>query len=211
MAITSRKEFSMADFSKQQINALIIILASYLLLLLDASIVITGLPEIQSDLGFSSVTLSWVQNAYTLCFGSLLLVGARAGDLLGRRRVYLFAVALFALSSLVIGLAQSPGMMIAARAVQGMSAAVLAPSTLSLLSLYFKEGEERVKALSLYGATAGIGATLGLVLGGVFAGWFSWRVGFRGATWMLAFGVLTLVAGNLPVLFKRVKRKSVTP
>lgn len=168
----------MSQFSSRQRNALAIILASYLLILLDTSIVITGLPEIQASLGFSQVGLSWVQNAYTLAFGSLLLLGARAGDLFGRKNVFMWAIACFALASFVIGLTQSTSLMIAARAAQGASAAVLAPATLSLLSTYFSEGEERVRALSLYGATAGIGATLGLVLGGMFAGWLSWRVGF---------------------------------
>ncbi len=168
----------MSQFSQRQRNALIVILASYLLILLDTSIVITGLPEIQASLGFSQVGLSWVQNAYTLTFGSLLLLGARAGDILGKKRVFMMAILVFSLTSFVIAIATQPWVMIAARLVQGASSAVLAPATLSLLSIYFAEGEERVKALSLYGATAGIGATLGLVLGGIFACWFSWRVGF---------------------------------
>lgn len=168
----------MFHFSQRQRNAIIIILASYLLILLDTSIVITGLPEIQASLGFSQVGLSWVQNAYTLTFGSLLLLGARAGDILGKKRVFMIAIIVFSLTSFIIAVSAAPWVMIAARLVQGASSAVLAPATLSLLSIYFSEGEERVKALSLYGATAGIGATLGLVLGGVFAGWFSWRIGF---------------------------------
>jgi EmrB/QacA subfamily drug resistance transporter len=168
----------MADFNKSQINALIVILATYLLILLDTSVVITGLPQIQESLGFSQVGLSWVQNAYTLSFGSLLMLGARAGDIVGRKRIFRLGILIFTLSSLVIGLAPSATVMIVARVIQGASAAILAPTTLALLSTYFKEGPERVKALSFYAATAGIGATAGLVLGGLFAGLLSWRVGF---------------------------------
>lgn len=157
---------------------LAIIMASYLMIVIDVSIVITGLPQIQADLGFSHTGLSWVQNAYTLAFGSLLLLGARAGDLLGRRRMFVAGLGLFTLASLAIGVAQNPAWLLTARAVQGMGSAVLAPSTLALLSTHFAEGPERTRALSLYAAAAGIGATLGLVLGGLFADLFSWRAGF---------------------------------
>lgn len=157
---------------------LIVVLASYLMILLDASIVITGLPNIRDAFGFSAPGLSWVQNIYTLAFGTLLLSGARAGDLFGRRRVYLVGVTLFTLASLAIGLAPNAAVLLAARGVQGMGAAVLAPTTLALLSTHFAEGAERNRALSLYAATAGVGASLGLVVGGIFAGWISWRVGF---------------------------------
>ncbi|SCK25739.1 MFS transporter [Vogesella sp. LIG4] len=155
-----------------------IIMASYLMILIDVSIVITGLPRIQAGLGFSPVGLSWVQNAYTLALGGLLLLGARAGDILGRRRMLLLGLAIFTLASLAIGLAQTPAWLLAARAVQGAGSAILAPATLALLSTHFAEGPERTRALSLYAATAGIGATLGLVLGGLFAELLSWRAGF---------------------------------
>ena len=157
---------------------LAIIMASYLMIVIDVSIFITGLPQIQSTLGFSHAGLSWVQNAYTLAFGSLLLLGARAGDLLGRRRMFVAGLGLFTLASLAIGVAQNPAWLLTARAVQGVGSAVLAPSTLALLSTHFAEGPERTRALSLYAAAAGIGATLGLVLGGLFADLFSWRAGF---------------------------------
>lgn len=157
---------------------LAIIMASYLMIVIDVSIVITGLPQIQSTLGFTHAGLSWVQNAYTLAFGSLLLLGARAGDLLGRRRMFVAGMGLFTLASLAIGVAQNPAWLLTARAVQGVGSAVLAPSTLALLSTHFAEGPERTRALSLYAAAAGIGATLGLVLGGLFADLFSWRAGF---------------------------------
>jgi EmrB/QacA subfamily drug resistance transporter len=157
---------------------LIVVLVSYLMIVLDISIVITGLPSIRDDLGFSTADLSWVQNAYTLAFGGLLLLAARAGDVVGRRRMFVGGLAIFTVASLVIGLAPTPGVLLSARAIQGVGAAILAPSTLALLSVNFPEGPERTRALSLYAAVAGVGASLGLVLGGLFAGWLSWRVGF---------------------------------
>ena len=164
--------------SRTQRRVLGIVLLSYLIIVLDISIVITGLPEIQASLGFTPTGLSWVQNAYTLAFGGLLMLGARAGDLLGRKRVFLAGLSLFTLASLAVGLAPSPSWLIFARAVQGIGAAILAPATLSLLTSYFPEGEERTRALALYAAAAGFGASLGLVLGGLFAGLVSWRAGF---------------------------------
>lgn len=159
-------------------TVLAIIVASYLMIVVDISIVITGLPRIQASLGFSAAQLSWVTNAYTLAFGGLLLLGARAGDILGRRRMFIVGLSLFTLASMAIGVAQSVGWMLAARAIQGAGAAVLAPSTLALLSTHFAEGPARTRALSLYAAAAGVGATLGLVLGGLFADLLSWRAGF---------------------------------
>ena len=135
---------------------LVIIMTSYLMIVIDISIVITGLPKIQAGLGFSPAGLSWVQNAYTLAFGGLLLLGARAGDLLGRRRMFIVGLGLFTAASLAIGLAATAAWLITARAVQGVGAAILAPSTLALLSTHFPEGPERTRALGWYGATAGI-------------------------------------------------------
>lgn len=156
---------------------LAIILASYLMIVLDISIVITALPEIQDTLGFSPTALSWVQNAYALTFGGLLLLGARAGDILGRRRVFVFGIALFTFASMLGGLAQSPGWLLAARALQGVGAAIAAPSTLALLTTSFREGPERTRAIALYSAVAGAGGSLGLVLGGMLTTWVSWRWG----------------------------------
>ncbi|MBI1173087.1 MFS transporter [bacterium] len=162
----------------QQRAVLTIVLATYMMILLDTSIVITGLPEIRAEFGFSPAMLAWVQAAYTIAFGGFLMLGARMGDLMGRKRVFLGGLALFTLSSLAIGAAPSAAVILGARAVQGLGAAVLAPSTLALLQIHFAEGEERTRALSAYAATAGIGSSLGLVLGGIFAGWLSWRIGF---------------------------------
>ena len=157
---------------------LAIALVSYFMIVLDASIVITGLPHIRASLGFGEAGLSWVQNAYMLAFGGLLLLGARAGDLFGRRRMFLFGLTVFTLASAAIGAALSPAWLVVARAVQGAGAAVLAPATLALLTATFPEGPARTRALGLYGATAGISASLGLVAGGLLADLLSWRVGF---------------------------------
>jgi EmrB/QacA subfamily drug resistance transporter len=157
---------------------LAIVLASYTMIVLDISIVITALPKIDHALGFSATALSWVQNAYLLTFGGLLLLGARAGDLLGRRRMFIAGLGLFTIASIAVGTAQSEAWLIAARAVQGVGAAILAPSTLALLQTSFPEGPERTRAVAYYAAVAGVAATVGLVVGGIFAGLLSWRVGF---------------------------------
>src|SRR4051794_41750385 len=125
---------------------LAIILAGYLLVLIDVSILMAALPSIPADLGFSASGLSWAQNAYTLTFGGLLLLGARAGDLLGRRRTFVVGIGVFTAASLAVGLAQSPAGVIVARAVQGIGAAPLAPSTLGLVLTRFSKGEERPRA-----------------------------------------------------------------
>ncbi|SDZ70775.1 MFS transporter, DHA2 family, multidrug resistance protein [Variovorax sp. YR266] len=155
-----------------------IVLASYSMIVIDNSIVITGLPSIRDGLGFSATGLSWVQNAYALAFGGLMLLGARAGDLLGRRYVLVAGLAIFTVASLAIGLAGTPAWLIGARAVQGVGAAILAPSTLALLSTSFSEGPERNRVLGWYGAVGGITASVGLVVGGVVADLISWRAGF---------------------------------
>ncbi|WLI90789.1 MFS transporter [Massilia sp. R2A-15] len=157
---------------------LAIILVSYVMIVLDTSVVLTGLPKIHQQLGFSDNELAWVQSAYTLTFGGFLLLAARAGDILGRRRMLVAGLALFTAASMAIGMAQSAGWMIAARAVQGVGAAILAPSTLALLQTTFAEGAERTRAVSLYSAVAGIAASVGLVLGGVLTEYLSWRAGF---------------------------------
>lgn len=157
---------------------LAIILVSYLIIVLNISIVITALPAIQAEMGLSTAGVSWVQNAYTLAFGGLLLVGARAGDILGRRRMFVVGVAVFTAASLAIGLATSDLSMIAARALQGVGAAILAPSSLALIPASFPEGEERTRAVAFYGAIAGIGSSIGMVLGGILTHALSWRLGF---------------------------------
>ncbi|MGZ6745098.1 MAG: MFS transporter [Nocardioides sp.] len=157
---------------------LAVILVSYFLILLDNSVVFTGLPSIQAGLHLSPVGLSWVQDAYTLVFGGLLLLGARLGDLLGRRRVFVGGLVVFVGASFLIGVAPTGEWLVGARALQGIGAAVVAPSSLALLTASFPEGEARSRAVALYGATAGVGASLGLVVGGAAATWVSWRAGF---------------------------------
>jgi EmrB/QacA subfamily drug resistance transporter len=154
-----------------------IILACYLMIIVDISVIITALPDIHSALSFSSTGLSWVQNAYALTFGGLLLLGARAGDILGRRRVFVAGIVVFTAASLLAGLAQSPSWLLAARAVQGVGAAIAAPSTLALLTVTFREPGERIRAVAWYSAVAGAGGSLGLLLGGALTQWVSWRWG----------------------------------
>ncbi|APF40534.1 MFS transporter [Neomicrococcus aestuarii] len=161
-----------------QTAILAIILLSYFMVLLDNSVIFTALPSLQSDLDLTRGELSWVQDIYTLVFGGFLLLGARAGDLLGRRRVFIAGLAIFTLASFLIGIAPAGWWIIASRALQGIGAAIVAPATLSLLTSSFAEGNERSRAISWYGATAGIGASLGLVLGGALTSWISWRAGF---------------------------------
>jgi EmrB/QacA subfamily drug resistance transporter len=157
---------------------LAIIIASYLMIVLDIAIAITALPEIHTSLDFSDTGLSWVQNAYMLAFGGLLLFGARSGDILGRRRMFILGIGIFTFASLAVGLAPSASWLVGARALQGVGAAILAPSTLALLTSYFPEGHERTRAVAYYGAVAGVGASLGLVLGGVLTTYVSWRYAF---------------------------------
>ncbi len=174
----TRGDLREVDPAASSTAVLAIVLTSYLMIVLDISIVVTALPQMQAGLGFTGAGLSWVQNAYTLTFGGLLMLGARAGDLLGRRRMFIVGLGLFTLASLAVGLAESASWLIGARAVQGVGAAILAPSTLALLSTTFPKGPQRTRALGWYGATAGIGASIGLVAGGLLADWVSWRVGF---------------------------------
>ncbi|MDX2606228.1 MFS transporter [Streptomyces caniscabiei] len=157
---------------------LTIICVSYFMVILDNSIVFTGLPQIQSAMGFSATGLSWITNAYVLVFGGLLLLGARAGDLFGHRRMFVYSLVVFSLASLLVGAAQTQWWLIAARALQGVGAAVLAPSALSLLTRSFAEGRARDRAMAAYSAVAGLGASLGLVVGGLVADLISWRAGF---------------------------------
>jgi MFS family permease len=156
---------------------LAVILAGQLMIMLDATIVTIALPKIRGTLGFSSTSLSWVQNAYTLTFGGFLLLGARAGDILGRRRMFMIGIGVFTLSSLLGGLAQTGSELLTARAVQGIGAAIAAPSTLALLTSRFTEGPDRLRAIGLYGAVSSGGASVGLVAGGMLTDWLSWRWG----------------------------------
>ncbi|MGH9170015.1 MAG: MFS transporter [Acidimicrobiales bacterium] len=154
---------------------LAVILTAQLMVVLDATIVNVALPHIQRSLGFSSSSLSWVLNAYVLTFGGLLLLGARSGDLLGRRRTFLAGISLFTVSSFTGGLAQSAWMLLAARATQGIGGALAAPAALALLASVFPEGAARVRAIGLYTTVSAAGGAIGLVAGGVLTEWASWR------------------------------------
>jgi EmrB/QacA subfamily drug resistance transporter len=155
--------------------ALTIIAASQLMVVLDATIVNIALPQMQQALGFSTTSLSWVLNAYTLTFGGLLLLGGRAGDILGRRRMFVGGILLFTLASLLGGLATSAGWLLAARALQGVGAAIAAPTALSLITTNFAEGGERNRALGVFSAVAVSGGAIGLIAGGMLTSWLSWR------------------------------------
>jgi EmrB/QacA subfamily drug resistance transporter len=155
--------------------ALVIMLSAQLMIILDMTVVNIALPHIQAGLHFSTDGLSWVLNAYTLTFGGLLLLGGRAGDILGRRRVFLAGIILFTLASLAGGLATEAWWLLAARALQGVGGALASPAVLALVVGSFPEGRERTRALGLYSAVLMGGASLGLVLGGVITEWASWR------------------------------------
>ncbi len=174
-----------------------IVLIGQFMVVLDASIVNVALPSIQRDLHFSSSNLQWVINAYTLTFAGFLLLGGRAADLFGRRRIFLVGLAVFTLSSLLGGMAQSEGWLVGARALQGLGAAILAPATLTILTATFAEGPARARALGAWSAVSAAGASAGALFGGILTDLLSWR-------WILfvnvPVGIVALVAarGYLP-------------
>ncbi|HET7044036.1 MAG TPA: DHA2 family efflux MFS transporter permease subunit [Gaiellaceae bacterium] len=155
-------------------SALALIVTAQFMVVLDVAIVNVALPSIRSDLGFSQESLQWVITAYAIVFGGVLLLGGRLADLLGRRRLFVAGLALFALSSLLCGLAWSEPSLIVFRGVQGLGGALLAPAALSLLMTTFVEGRERNLALGIYGAASGSGAAAGVLLGGVLTSFLSW-------------------------------------
>ncbi|HYT30009.1 MAG TPA: MFS transporter, partial [Actinomycetota bacterium] len=145
------------------------------MVVLDISIVNVALPSIQSELHFSASGLQWVVNAYTLTFAGFLLLGGRAADLFGRRRMFLLGLGMFTVASLLGGLAQNQAMLLAARALQGLGGAVLAPATLTILTTSFSEGAARARALGVWSAVAAAGASAGALLGGILTDLISWR------------------------------------
>src|SRR5437773_8447184 len=157
-------------------NAVLALIAvAQFMVILDATIVNVALPTIKVDVGFSEASLSWVLNAYTLVFGGFLLLGGRAADRLGRRRLFAAGIALFSGASLVCGAAQSEAMLLVARGLQGLGGAMVSPAALSILLTTFAEGQERNRALAVWGAIAGAGGAVGLLLGGVLVQLLSWR------------------------------------
>ena len=154
---------------------LAVVATAFFMTILDVSIVNVALPSIARALDFSQANLQWVITAYAISFGGFLLLGGRAADLLGRRRVFIVGVALFTVASFVCGVAQSEGMLIAARAIQGLGGAVISPAALSIVMTSFEEGAERNKALGVWGALGGSGAAVGVLAGGVLTQYLSWR------------------------------------
>ena len=153
---------------------LVLICFAQFMVILDATIVNVALPSIQADLHLSEGNLQWIVNAYTLVFGGFLLLGGRMGDLLGRKRLFLVGLVIFTGASLLDGLANSEGLLIGARSLQGLGAALISPAALSIIATTFKEGAERAKALAVWAAIAIGGSAVGLVLGGVLTQYFSW-------------------------------------
>ncbi|WP_254406694.1 MFS transporter, partial [Streptomyces sp. AC627_RSS907] len=154
---------------------LTVIALAQLMVVLDSTIVNIALPSAQRDLGMSDGNRQWVITAYTLAFGGLLLLGGRIADLVGRKRTFVIGLIGFATASAIGGAATTPAMLFAARALQGVFAAVLAPSALSLLTTTFTDPRERGKAFGIYGALAGSGAAVGFVVGGVLTEYLNWR------------------------------------
>jgi EmrB/QacA subfamily drug resistance transporter len=155
--------------------ALMLLAMTQFVIVIDASIVNVALPSIGAALHFSRDDLSWVVNAYTLTFGGFLLLGGRLADLLGRRRMFMLGLIVFSLASLAGGLAQSEAWLIAARAIQGLGAAIVSPAALSIITTTFAEGAERNRALGIWGAVAGLGGAAGVLLGGILTSGLSWR------------------------------------
>ena|SRR5437762_320343 len=155
-------------------SALALIVTAQFMVILDVAIVNVALPSIKTDLGFSETSLQWVVSAYAIIFGGALLLGGRLADILGRRRMFVTGLALFAASSLLCGIAWSEGSLIAFRGVQGLGGALLAPAALSLLMTTFNEGRDRNLALGIYGAASGSGAAAGVLLGGVLTSYLHW-------------------------------------
>lgn len=171
-------EFTSHDTPPKRLGlALFVICAAQLMIVLDGTIVNIALPHIEADLGFSQANLQWVVTIYTLAFGGVLLLGGRLGDLYGRRRMFVWGIALFTLASLVAGVAQSEAMMLGARALQGLGGALAAPNALALITTTFPAGKERNRAMGVFAAMSGAGAAIGLILGGALTE-IDWRWNF---------------------------------
>ncbi|HEX6027118.1 MAG TPA: MFS transporter [Solirubrobacter sp.] len=182
-------------------RALALLCGAFFMVILDSAIVIVALPSIEHDLGFAPQDLQWTISAYALTFGGLLLLGGRAADLLGRRRVFMVGLSLFTLSSLLCGLAWSPAVLIAARAIQGVGAAIMTPTALSIVTTLFPEGPERNKALGIWGSLGGIGGTAGWLIGGPLTD----------ITWELVFLINVPIGAVALALTPRLLRESRVP
>jgi EmrB/QacA subfamily drug resistance transporter len=194
------------DIARRELHpniALAVIVTCQLMLVLDATIVNIALPNIQRSLHFSDTGLSWVINAYTLAFGGLLLLGGRAGDILGRRRLFIAGISVFSVASLLGGFATSAEWLMASRAAQGVGAAIAAPSALSLIATTFAEGPARTRALAIFSSVSAAGASLGLIAGGMLTSWVSWR-------WVLFVNVPIgiVIALLAPVFIQETQRRA---
>jgi EmrB/QacA subfamily drug resistance transporter len=188
---------TISPLRKTRWSALALIVTAQFMVILDVAIVNVALPSIQSDLGFSDATIQWVVSAYAIFFGGVLLLGGRLADLFGRRRLFMGGLALFAVTSLLCGLAWSEGSLIVFRALQGLGGALMAPAALALLMTTFAEGRERNLALGIYGAASGSGAAAGVLLGGILTSYLHW-------SWIFFINVPVAVAAIAlaPVLLK---------
>src|SRR4051812_23344272 len=178
MSATSSAPTAPASHPASRINpnaVLAVVAVAQFMVILDSTVVNVALPTIRRELGFSEQSLSWILNAYTLMFGGFLLLGGRAADRLGRRRLFVTGIALFSGASLVCGLAQSEGMLLVARGAQGLGGALVSPAALSIILTTFAEGSERNRALAVWGAIAGAGGAIGLLLGGIMVQALTWR------------------------------------
>jgi EmrB/QacA subfamily drug resistance transporter len=186
-----------AQLDPRRWKALGLLVTAFFMVILDSAIVVVALPSIDSDLAFSAGDLQWVLSAYLLSFGGLLLLGGRASDLLGRRRMFIVGTALFALASLGAGLAGSAGMLLGARVLQGVAAAIMTPTALSILMTTFPEGAERNKALGIWGSTGAIGGTAAWLVGGPITSGLGWEWIF-----FINVPVAGVVAALSPVLLR---------
>src|ERR671918_1980936 len=182
--------------------ALLVVCLGDLMIVLDVTIVGVALPSIREDLGFSETSLAWVVNAYVLTFGGFLLLGGRLGDLFGYRRLFLAGVAFFTLASLACGLATSQGVLVAARAIQGLGGAVVSAVALSLIMILFTEPAERAKAMGIFGFVLSGGGSAGVLLGGVLTDVLDWHwiflVNLPVGVGVFALSLLLLPAGRSP-------------
>src|SRR3954453_1440776 len=165
----------MAEVDPRRWKALALVCAAFFMTVLDVSIVNVALPSIGEALDFSRDNLQWVITAYAITFGGFLLLGGRSADLLGRRRMFMVGVTVFTIASFLCGLAWSEGVLIGARAIQGLGAAIISPAALSIITTTFDEGPERNKALGIWGAIGGSGAAVGVLAGGVLTKYLGWE------------------------------------
>ncbi len=177
--------------------ALAVVIAAQFMVILDIAIVNVALPAIKTDLHFSQANLQWVISAYAILFGGVLMLGGRLADVLGRRRLFVAGVVVFALGSLLSGLAWSEGSLIAFRALQGLGGALLTPAALSMLMTTFPEGRERNVALGIWGAASGSGGAAGVLLGGVLTSYLSWSWIF-----FINLPIAAVVAAATPALLR---------